>query len=53
MFKQVDNRWIQHIDQSRQLKNVFQITKELSKHLDELLQEDINLLEKVKKNLEN
>jgi len=51
MFKQVDNKWRQNILISKKISNVFEFCN--SESLRDHLNEDIFVLDKVQKNLDN
>jgi len=51
MFKQVDNRWKQNMGQAKKVGNVLEFSN--NDVLRENMGEDIVILDKVQKNLEN
>jgi len=51
MFKQVDNRWKQNVGQARKVFNVMEFSN--NDTLRDNMGEDIIILDKVQKNLEN
>jgi len=51
MFKQVDNRWKNNVLLTRKKSNIFEFTN--NNQIKDNMNEDIIILDKVQKNLEN